>query len=279
MKITFINSKRYFAIVISLLLLSSFIPYLNYNVYGQSPTTILTGLIFSGTVTCVSPPPDGPSSSDIFGGSIDATGSLSSGSVSGGTVGITTIQLDNIVGIFNGGQVNTDHFTVKGKFDITSIGECLSTGSFAFTLSGKCSENDESVAITLTSNVINGVFEGSVFCNVNTMDSDSDGVLDTDDNCPNVANPNQEDIDGDGIGDVCDESVPDPTPSQLQQQINSLRNDLTLLQDQVDNMELIPGPEGPQGERGPPGESCQNTVTKTFVIQGQGPTTLAVCIP
>ena len=103
--------------------------------------------------------------------------------------------------------------------------------------------------------------------------------------------------------------APDPTPSQLQQQINSLRNDLTLLQDQVNNIELIPGPmgpqgppgvqgpkgdtgdmgpqgppgvpgpAGPQGERGPAGDPCPNTVTKTFVIQGQGPTTLTVCTP
>jgi hypothetical protein len=102
---------------------------------------------------------------------------------------------------------------------------------------------------------------------------------------------------------------PDPTPTQLQEQINSLRNDLTLLQDQVNNLELIPGPAGPQGppglpgpkgdtgdtgpqgppgvpgpagpqgERGPPGEPCPNTVTKTFVIQGQGSTTLTVCTP
>jgi hypothetical protein len=83
----------------------------------------------------------------------------------------------------------------------------------------------------------------------------------------------------------------DPTPSQLQQQINSLRNDLTLLQDQVNNLQLIPGPAGPQGppgvpgpagpqgERGPPGEPCPNTVTKTFVIQGEGPTILTVRIP
>ena len=63
---------------------------------------------------------------------------------------------------------------------------------------------------------------------------------------------------------------PNPTPTQLQQQINSLRNDLTLLQNQLNNIELIPGPMGPQGEKGLPGEPCPNTVTKTFVIQGQG---------
>ena len=37
-----------------------------------------------------------------------------------------------------------------------------------------------------------------------SIDSDSDGVIDTLDNCPLDANPLQEDKDGDGVGDVCD---------------------------------------------------------------------------
>ena len=35
-------------------------------------------------------------------------------------------------------------------------------------------------------------------------DSDGDGIMDSEDNCKNIENPNQEDIDNDGIGDVCD---------------------------------------------------------------------------
>ena len=35
-------------------------------------------------------------------------------------------------------------------------------------------------------------------------DSDSDGLVDTLDNCPQVANPSQVDEDGDGLGDRCD---------------------------------------------------------------------------
>lgn len=35
-------------------------------------------------------------------------------------------------------------------------------------------------------------------------DTDGDGVCDADDDCPNVADPDQDDLDGDGIGDACD---------------------------------------------------------------------------
>lgn len=37
-----------------------------------------------------------------------------------------------------------------------------------------------------------------------TADSDGDGFQDTLDNCPNIANPTQQDRDGDLVGDVCD---------------------------------------------------------------------------
>jgi len=46
------------------------------------------------------------------------------------------------------------------------------------------------------------------------VDSDLDGIIDFEDNCPNEANTDQSDMDGDGIGDVCDMDIDgDGTPN------------------------------------------------------------------
>ncbi|WP_282134636.1 choice-of-anchor B family protein [Seonamhaeicola maritimus] len=42
------------------------------------------------------------------------------------------------------------------------------------------------------------------------VDTDNDGVLDQNDNCISISNPDQNDDDGDGIGNACDEDYADP---------------------------------------------------------------------
>jgi hypothetical protein len=46
---------------------------------------------------------------------------------------------------------------------------------------------------------------GAIAGNTFVIDSDTDGTPNVVDNCPNETNPNQDDSDGNGIGDVCDE--------------------------------------------------------------------------
>ncbi len=52
-------------------------------------------------------------------------------------------------------------------------------------------------------------------CSSEVSDSDADGVGDSGDNCPAVANPNQEDADGDGMGDACEVAIA-PAFSEVQ---------------------------------------------------------------
>jgi hypothetical protein len=53
-----------------------------------------------------------------------------------------------------------------------------------------------------------GDCDGIPICDIGAyeaFDTDCDGVFDATDNCPNDANPGQEDNDGDGLGNVCDD--------------------------------------------------------------------------
>ncbi len=67
--------------------------------------------------------------------------------------------------------------------------------------------NDSLLSLTaIVQNLVTYEVKQSIASNINRIptDQDSDGVTNLEDNCPDNFNPEQEDLDSDSIGDVCD---------------------------------------------------------------------------
>jgi hypothetical protein len=66
-----------------------------------------------------------------------------------------------------------------------------------------------------TCSVADHCVAGACLNNGGGGDPDGDGLCSTDDNCPFTSNPDQADIDGDGIGNVCDDNEGPLNPTQV----------------------------------------------------------------
>ncbi len=77
-------------------------------------------------------------------------------------------------------------------------------------------------------------------------DDDGDGLPESIDNCPDVANPGQGDFDGDDIGDACDDCPSDPTND----------GDADGLCANLDNCPLVPNPEQDDHDFDGEGDEC-----------------------
>jgi len=90
-------------------------------------------------------------------------------------------------------------------------------------------------------------------------DADGDGIEDSQDNCPNAANPNQYDYDGDGIGNACDAT---PTGDR----------DLDGVGDGVDNCPYNYNPSQTDSDGDGIGDACEKVPTATPVTPTATPT-------
>jgi len=105
------------------------------------------------------------------------------------------------VAVNNRGQVAGYTSMPQHAFSWTPSHGMVDLGTFGGTISEAKDVNDRG---QITGVVTYGNNESARAVIWLLADTDGDGVLDESDNCPGIANPNQQDLDGDGIGDACD---------------------------------------------------------------------------
>lgn len=96
-------------------------------------------------------------------------------------------------------------FAADGEtFTHTLAANIPNNGTYTFTVDASLTTNKGRFMVRPTDNIFLAVNLGKIIVK-NDEDIDGDGIPDSQDNCIETANPDQADLDHDGIGDVCDD--------------------------------------------------------------------------
>jgi hypothetical protein len=134
---------------------------------------------------------------DITLGAITAQGSMGQTNPNG-THGAVLVYANGSVVM--GGTLLAHSLSITANDGVT-VNDIVTSGNMGVVLQGKCvyvlgfiETNDQPL----------NIIETETYC---TQDSDGDGVDDFLDNCLDIANTDQADLDGDGLGDACDDDA------------------------------------------------------------------------
>ncbi len=98
------------------------------------------------------------------------------------------------------------------QVNVYNSGASQLVGTFMFTCTGDSNSFSSNNILSITADdtfviLSNAPVSNGVICRTTNnifADSDNDSIFDISDNCPNIANTNQSNIDGDMFGDICD---------------------------------------------------------------------------
>ncbi|PPK88509.1 putative secreted protein (Por secretion system target) [Neolewinella xylanilytica] len=97
-----------------------------------------------------------------------------------------------------------------------------------------------------------------------TADSDNDGVLDGEDNCPYTYNPTQTDADGDGIGDACADDLSGNTSYWLEAECAMVGDNWVVVNDPTVSRDQFVYAPGQNALDNPPGDPAANFLRFTI---------------
>ena len=136
------------------------------------------------------------------------TASLSSSTPSSISINGNTYTLGiAISGSINGSETVTVVPIQNSIYDSDAAIASTNQSSNSVSLHGDSDSDGVNDALDQCPNTPNGASVDSDGCAESQKDPDNDGITGVNDNCPNTANPSQADLDGDGIGDACDPDV------------------------------------------------------------------------
>jgi PKD repeat protein len=117
-------------------------------------------------------------------------------------------------------------------------------------------------------------------------DTDGDGLINDNDNCPTISNPNQENYDNDAYGDICDadddqDGIIEPhdncrlTPNHYQEDWNTNDigdacddSDLDGIVDQIDTCYAVPNPNQADADGDGAGDACEDDIDNDGELNG-----------
>ncbi len=99
-------------------------------------------------------------------------------------------------------------------------------------------------------------YRTTIYPNVTLLDSDRDGVVDVNDNCPSIANPDQANADGDAWGDACDSCPSVASADQLDSDATPAGSDGYA--DACDNCKFVFNPDQANHDDDYYGDACDN---------------------